>query len=396
MEPTMEKDIVQKPIRPAWYKLVLRQDTITPAVLEHRYEGEGTDNNPHIVTFFKGDPRDPQQFTGWDRWGLCLTTGFVTLGVTFGSSAFSSVISQTTQEFGGTTELGILGVSLFVIGFILGPFVWAPTSELVGRQYIFIISNFCHVAFNIGTCFAKDEATLLTLRFFSGAFGAAPLTNAGGVIADCFPASERGLALTVFSVVPLLGPVLGPIVGGFVAESVGWRWVMGIITILTGSGAIVCTLALPETYVPVLLRRRAARLSKDTGKVYISAMDMNSGSGGLNTSTLTKLTRPLLLLVFEPIIFCLSLYQSVVFGTLYLSFASFPIVYGGAHHWSQGISGLPFLGLLVGAVIAVFYILPPEARLPTCMVGGIAVPVGLFWFAWTNGPEIQQYLQHRH
>merc|ERR1712072_321566 len=31
---------------------------------------------------------------------------------------------------------------------------------------------------------------------------------------------------------------------------------------------------------------------------------------------------------------------------------------------------------------------PPEARLPSCMVGGIAVPVGLFWFAWTNYPSI--------
>ena len=31
---------------------------------------------------------------------------------------------------------------------------------------------------------------------------------------------------------------------------------------------------------------------------------------------------------------------------------------------------------------------PPEARLPPTMIGGVAVPIGLFWFAWTNSPSI--------
>jgi hypothetical protein len=31
---------------------------------------------------------------------------------------------------------------------------------------------------------------------------------------------------------------------------------------------------------------------------------------------------------------------------------------------------------------------PPEARLPPSMIGSVCLPVGLFWFAWTNGPSI--------
>jgi hypothetical protein len=31
---------------------------------------------------------------------------------------------------------------------------------------------------------------------------------------------------------------------------------------------------------------------------------------------------------------------------------------------------------------------PPEARLPAAMVGSILIPVGMFWFAWTNGPDV--------
>jgi hypothetical protein len=45
----------------------------------------------------------------------------------------------------------------------------------------------------------------------AGSFGSSPLTNAGGVIADMFPASQRGLATSLFAAAPMLGPVIGPI-----------------------------------------------------------------------------------------------------------------------------------------------------------------------------------------
>jgi hypothetical protein len=31
---------------------------------------------------------------------------------------------------------------------------------------------------------------------------------------------------------------------------------------------------------------------------------------------------------------------------------------------------------------------PPEARLPPAILGGVVLPLGLFWFAWTNSPSI--------
>lgn len=97
--------------------------------------------------------------------------------------------------------------------------------------------------------------------------------------------------------------------------------------------------------------------------------------------------------------------MSIIYGTLYMLFAAYPIVFQEVRGWSEGIGGLAFLGILVGMVIAVAYTfpenmryarkcsettdrLPPELRLPPSMVGGIALPVGLFWFAWTNDPSI--------
>lgn len=64
-------------------------------------------------------------------------------------------------------------------------------------------------AFNAGAAGAKNIETLVILRFFAGAFGSSPLTNSGGVIADMFSASERGLATAVFATAPFLGPSIG-------------------------------------------------------------------------------------------------------------------------------------------------------------------------------------------
>jgi MFS family permease len=90
-----------------------------------------------------------------------------------------------------------------------GPLLWAPMSELFGRQILFFITYGALTAFNAGAAGSQNVATLLILRFLAGAFGSSPLTNAGGVIADMFPARERGLAMSIFSAAPFMGPVLG-------------------------------------------------------------------------------------------------------------------------------------------------------------------------------------------
>ena len=198
----------------------------------------------------------------------------------------------------------------------------------------------------------------------------------------------------------------GPIVGGFLGETEGWRWVEGLMAIFTGVLWIVGTLFVPETYAPVLLRKRAANLSKMTGKIYRSKGDIDQGPTTLGHALSTALVRPWILLFREPIVFLLSIYMAIVYGTLYMMFAAFPIVYQEKRGWTEGVGGLAFLGVAVGMLIAVVYSIwdnkryvkvvdahngfaPPESRLPPGMIGGIAIPVGLIWFAWTNYPSIQ-------
>lgn len=395
--------------RASHWQLVSSHALLTPAVLNHEYNGSGTEEDPYRVEFIPNDPRDPMGFAMWKKWAITLLVAFATLAVAFVSSAYTGGVNQIISGFHTSDEVVVLGVSLFVLGFAIGPLLWAPLSELYGRQILFFTTYGVLTAFNAGAAGAQNIQTLIILRFFAGAFGSSPLTNAGGVIADMFPASQRGLAMSVFAAAPFMGPTLGPIVGGFLGETEGWRWVEGLMAIFTGALWIIGSLTIPETYAPVLLKNRAAAMSKKTGKVYRSKIEYDRGKQSLGRSFKIALSRPWVLLLKEPIVLLLSIYMAIIYGTLYMMFAAFPIVYQQNRHWSEGIGGLAFLGVAVGMIGAVIYTIPdnsrfiraeaagiakgeggaaPEARLPPAMIGSVCIPIGLFIFAWTNYPSI--------
>lgn len=157
---------------------------------------------------------------------------------------------------------------------------------------------------------------------------------------------------------------------------------------------ILLVFFLPETYAPVLLRKRANALSKKTGKVYKSRGDAEQGPTTFSHVAKQSLGRPWVLLIKEPIVLSLSLYMAVIYGTLYGLFGAFPIVYQQVRGWSPGIGALPFLGVMIGMLCSVAYNIldnkryvklhdkhggfaPPETRIPPTLVGAVAIPIGL-------------------
>ncbi|KAK4043921.1 major facilitator superfamily domain-containing protein [Parachaetomium inaequale] len=393
--------------RISWFTMLTIRDVVTSQVLEHDYAGSGTQHDPYIVMFLEDDPRDPIRFPLWLRWILCIAAGYVTFSVAFISSAFSGSIRNISEDLDVSPESATLGLSLFLLGFVLGPLLWAPCSELYGRQIILLSTTAVHVGLNIAACFSPTLAILLVLRLLSGAFGAATLTNSGAVIADIFPPRERGLAITVYALVPLFAPVLGPMVGTYVSGIWGWRWSMALMALLSVTALGVAALVLPETYAPFLLAGRARRLTKMTGRHFLSAMaTAGGGKRGQRPSFATTLSRPFLLAANEPILSLLALYQAVVFGTLYFMFAALPLVYTDILGWPREQSGFSFLGVVVGMSLSVVFAIwdnaryvrtverlkgeaaPPETRLPACCLGGVCIVVGLLWCAWTARPGL--------
>lgn len=180
----------------------------------------------------------------------------------------------------------------------------------------------------------------------------------------------------------------------------------GFLTILSGTLWLAVTFLMPETYHPTLLRARAKKMSILTGKHYTTQHDLRNLGLSVFQIFSTSISRPLVLLFKEPIVLLLSIYMAIIYGTLYMFFSAYPIIYQHHRGWSEGIGGLAFLGVAVGMVVAWFCTFPdafnytrklakspsgrlaPEERLYIAMFGSIALPVGIFWFAWTNNSSV--------
>lgn len=105
---------------PSHFQMLLDQAGVTAEVLEWRYRGEGTIEDPYIVDFLDNDPKNPMAFPQWKKWSITILQAFAVLAVAFVSTAFSGGISEVIQEFQVKQIIAILGISLFVTGFAVG------------------------------------------------------------------------------------------------------------------------------------------------------------------------------------------------------------------------------------------------------------------------------------
>lgn len=64
-------------------------------------------------------------------WFFLLQCPYVGLSRTFASSAPSGIARNLIKEFGFSTEVATLTISLFVAGYCVGPLLWGPLSEQV-------------------------------------------------------------------------------------------------------------------------------------------------------------------------------------------------------------------------------------------------------------------------
>jgi DHA1 family multidrug resistance protein-like MFS transporter len=117
---------------------------------------------------------------------------------TFASSAPSATTLAVAREFDVSTEVGNLVTSMFLVGYVAGPIVWGPGSELVGRKPIMLGTVGAYTILHLGQALAQNIETILITRFLAGFFACAPLVNSGGLIADIWDPAGRGLATSLF------------------------------------------------------------------------------------------------------------------------------------------------------------------------------------------------------
>ena len=187
------------------------------------------------------------------------------------------------------------------------------------------------------------------------------------------------------------------------------RWSFYILSIWSALLLLGTAFFVPETYHPVLIRRKSQRLRKETSRPYYAPIERMDKT--VTTTVLHSMTRPFQLLLLDPMCLCLCLYTAVIIGIVYMFFGAIPLIFSNNHNFELYQVGLAFIGMLVGTAIgaatdpiwsrnyrrlAAQHVAdggdpeqtPPEFRLPPAIVGAFLVTTGLFWFGWTTYKSI--------
>jgi multidrug resistance protein len=316
------------------------------------------------------------------------------------SSIFAPGIPFVSADFNNTSQiLGSFAVSVYVLGFAVGPLILSPLSEIYGRCIILNISNVFFCAFTLGCALAPNLGGLIAMRFLSGFGGSACLTIGTGVIADMFVPAQRGKAVALYSMGILFGPILGPICGGFIAQRAGWRWDMWVVLIAGGLMTVGLIIFNKETYHSFLLEQKTRKLRKELNRPELqNIMTFDKDAAAKSPAAVLKngIIRPLKMLTKSPIVLLCSLYMSFLFGLLFLLFTTITSVFIQTYGWSPEITGLAYLGIGIGNFIGIGFVAKtsdativrlakknkgvyePEMRLPLCVFFGMLIPISLF------------------
>ena len=188
-------------------------------------------------------------------------------------------------------------------------------SETYGRKPVMIATFVVFTAFMLGSALAPTFAGLIVCRLLVGIGASTPVSVVGGIYADIYNTPRaRGLVITMFMAATTWGPLIGPIASGYVAP-VSWRWAYWVGLIIAGA-TWPLLLLMPETFGPVILKKKAAKLRKETGDENIVA-PAELKKQDLRELITVVLTRPIRMFLFEAIVMTTCLYLSVVYGIFY-------------------------------------------------------------------------------
>ncbi|KAL2312290.1 Transporter mfs1 [Schizosaccharomyces pombe] len=363
-----------------------------------------------IVTWDgEDDPENPKNWPLWAKLVVTFDVCFLTFAVYMGSAIFTPGIQEIRETMHVGTVPVILGLTLFVEGYAVGPLIFSPLSEVpqIGRQKIYVLSLIVFICLQIPTALGSSLGVLLPMRFLAGVFGSPALSTGGASLADIWQPWLYPYFMCFWSLGAVGGPVLGPLLGAAMVVAKSWRWQFWLLMMISALVLVIITFFMPETSEWHLLYKRAKRLRELTGNPNYKT-EAEIASSQLSKGQFAKqiLVRPIILCVSEPIVLSLTIYIGLVYSILYLWFEAFPILFTTVYHFTTIENGLVYMGILVGSVLTVaFYFIylrkvmipkfvenkgkfPAEEILIISFPAAFFIPISLFWFGWTGRESV--------
>lgn len=194
------------------------------------------------------------------------------------------------------------------------------------------------------------------------------------------------------------------------AERTTWRWMFWSTSIFQATMVFVSFFSFPESFAPLILRRRAERLRKQTrNSRYYTEGEQRDGERSTVAVVSRALTRPIRLLLFHPIIQVVAVLSGFNYGILYVVLSTFSDLWKIQYNHSVEISGLHYIAVSLGEVAGsqlggplMDYLYKrrqahsgnanPESRLSVMFPAIIAAWAGALLYGWTARYQVYWFV----
>ncbi|EME42332.1 hypothetical protein DOTSEDRAFT_54727 [Dothistroma septosporum NZE10] len=374
----------------------------------HRLLHDDTPANQHddappkdVVDFDPtGDDEDPLQWPNAYKWSVVALLAIMAFTVTFTCISLVPVASHIVAELDGTPNksASVLLVTIWEAGEAAGPLIIAPLSEALGRWPVLNAANALFVAATVLASFAPTSHVLIVARFLTGLAVASNVLNPA-IVGDMFISEQRGTAMSLIMLAPLMGGAIGPAVSGYIAESLGWRPVLWISAGLALFLEVLFVAFFRETFKVPILKKRAAKLREETGNQNLKSVFETEKAQGSH-QIWESMLRPFVVLAGSGVLQAMSLFGSVAFTYFYIFSTTLPDILQDLYGLSPSQTGFAFISFSAGSIISVtvcnqlldrIYIRlrdthkgfgQPEYRLPLVIVGAFSLPFVAALYGW--------------
>ncbi|KEQ64086.1 MFS general substrate transporter [Aureobasidium melanogenum CBS 110374] len=359
-----------------------------------------------LISFAENDSENPFKWSRTKKLFI-VTIGIVAiLNSTLDSSLPSGAIKLIAKDFEVTQDIQlVLPISVYLVGYILGPLFFSPLSERYGRRLVLVPTFVLFTAFTGACAGARNWASFLVFRLICGINASSSIAITSGIYADIFEDPVvRGRAIAFYISATAFGPQFAPVISGALS-SVGWRWTFWVALVIAAV-SLVPIVFLPETYKPVILRRKARRLRSLNPDCHVYA-PIEMGKQDLQEMVTITLARPIRMFCTEIIVFLSSVYLAFISGVYFLLFEAYPIIYQDIYGMGLVSTGLAFVPIAVGCIVAFlislawdrffrnahaqgrsFTTVREYKRLPLACIGAPLCVVSVFWMGWSSSPRV--------
>ncbi|KAF2826044.1 MFS general substrate transporter [Ophiobolus disseminans] len=324
---------------------------------------------------------DPKTWSKLVKWRIILILSLMAFNVSFSCIAvvpISNHILCSLDSKSHSKSASVLLVTAWELGEAIGPLLLAPLSELTGRLPALHLANAVFIVAHVLAALSKNLLLLILARAVAGLAVATTVLNPA-IVGDMFVMDQRGSAMAVLTVAPILGAALGPGISGCVTQTLGWRYVFWMSVFMAGISQVLLLSCFRETHRVV-----------------------KTPVGIVKQSLRESITKPIAILYSSRTLKALCLSHGMAFAVYCIMTVTLPDIFERGYDQSMSGAGLSFMSYTTGSCVSILLChatldriskrlgqannsgVQPEYRLPLASGGALLLPACIVLYGWAT------------